>query len=94
MQCEPHSCSQSPSNLTMQLSSPLIARRANASTTKLDVFKGLNKKEQKSEIALVNKKFQKRYATTGNKTNNELVYTQCMKENKGLEVNTSKVDTS
>jgi hypothetical protein len=88
MRCEPHSYSSSPSNPTAQLLSP-----ANANIIKLNVFKGLNKKEQKSELARVNKKFRKRYATTGNKTNNKLVYKQCLKENKGLEVNALELDT-
>jgi hypothetical protein len=66
---------------------------ANTSIIKLDIFKGLNKKQQKRELARVNKKFRKRYAITGNKTNNELVYKQCLKENTGLEVNALEPDT-
>lgn len=86
---EPYPCSSSPNNLT----ATLIARQAKASTVKLDVFKELNKKEQKSELARVNKKSRKRYATTDNKTHNELVYTQCFKENKNLEASALEPDT-
>jgi hypothetical protein len=53
---------------------------------KLDEFNLLTKREQKSELTRVNEKYRKRYATTGNKINNGLVYKKCLDENEGLEV--------
>jgi hypothetical protein len=53
---------------------------------KLADFKELSKANQRVELVRVCQAYKKRYATTGNKVNNALVYQRCLDENKGLEV--------